>query len=268
MTQMPLPMTPPTHSRRANGRAFTLIELLVVIAIISILAAILFPVFAKVREKARQTSCASNERQIGLAMLQYIQDNDETLFQSYYGLSTAASDATNYKWMDAVYPYVKSEAVFTCPSDTDSPPYKYRSGTSYGSYGLNGAYGLPGDSQTPPRSAKTPTYSYTVTQSQIAVPSSTVWVTDNDNGTQGGVNTGGSQGFFWTSAANNPKITSFAGKPHLQNIEARHIDRVNTIFCDGHVKALTLGDLTKTRTVNDPVKGNIQVMSIFTIEDD
>ncbi|MCW3060774.1 MAG: prepilin-type N-terminal cleavage/methylation domain, partial [Capsulimonas sp.] len=62
--------------KRNDG--FTLIELLVVIAIIAILAAILFPVFAKAREKARQTTCASNLRQLGLAMLQYVQDNDET----------------------------------------------------------------------------------------------------------------------------------------------------------------------------------------------
>ncbi len=249
--------------------AFTLIELLVVIAIISILAAILFPVFAKVREKARQTSCASNERQIGLAMLQYVQDFDEAEPQSYYGSNTAASDAVNYKWMDAVFPYVKNEAVFTCPSDTDSPPYHYRNGTFYGSYGLNGAYGSPGDGQTPPRSAKTATYQYVVLTSQIAVPSETVWVTDNDNGTQGGVNTGGSQGFFWTNWTNNPKITTFDGKPHLQNIEARHIGRVNTLFCDGHVKSLTPDYLAQTKTLVDPTDGKTKkIMTIFTIEDD
>ena len=68
-----------------NRNAFTLIELLVVIAIIAILAAILFPVFAKAREKARQTSCASNLKQIGLAVMQYAQDNDENLAAAWWG---------------------------------------------------------------------------------------------------------------------------------------------------------------------------------------
>jgi len=259
-----------------DRRGFTLIELLVVIAIIALLAAILFPVFAKVREKARQATCESNERQIGLGLLQYVQDYDETEPESYYGSKTANSDITaNYKWMDAIYPYVKNQGVFTCPSDTDSPPYVYRSGQNYGSYGLNGAYGSPGDNQTPPRSAVSPAsgvipaYSYNVTTSQIVVPSDTVWVTDNDNGTQGGVNPGGSQGFFWTTWANNPSITTVNGKPHLNNIEARHTNFVNVLFCDGHVKALTLNYMTQTKTLVDPIDGQTKnIMTIFTIQDD
>src|SRR5438309_3059653 len=95
-----------------NDTAFTLIELLVVIAIIAILAAILFPVFAKVREKARQTSCSSNERQIGLAITQYVQDNDET-FPS--GLQNSWYACT---WPLIVQPYISSLQVFTCPDDS------------------------------------------------------------------------------------------------------------------------------------------------------
>src|SRR5579875_3864530 len=102
-----------------KNKGFTLIELLVVIAIIAILAAILFPVFAKVREKARQTSCASNERQIGYGLLQYVQDNDEAMPQTYYGNKGASNQSKGwYKWMDAILPYVKNYQVFTCPSDT------------------------------------------------------------------------------------------------------------------------------------------------------
>jgi len=262
----------PRHIFRSNRRGFTLIELLVVIAIIALLAAIIFPVFAKVREKARQATCESNERQIGLGLLQYVQDYDETEPESYYGSKTADSDlTTNYKWMDAVYPYVKNQAIFTCPSDTDSPPYIYRNGQNYGSYGLNGAYGSVGDNQIPPRSAYTgvPATSYNVMTSQIVVPSDTVWVTDNDNGTQNGANPGGSQGFFWTNAANNPTITTFNGKPHLNNIEARHTNFVNVLFCDGHVKALTLNYMAQTKSLVDPVDGTTKnVMTIFTIEDD
>ena len=111
-------------------RGFTLIELLVVIAIISILAAILFPVFAQVREKARATACLSNEKQLGLAVTQYLNDNDERLF--FYADATAAADSRSnvlrpsasytVKWWNQIMPYVKSNGVFTCPSDPAPTP--------------------------------------------------------------------------------------------------------------------------------------------------
>lgn len=90
---------------------FTLIELLVVIAIIAILAAILFPVFAKAREKARQTSCLSNNKQLGLGILQYVQDYDET---PPMGNSTTRAAVG---WAQQIYPDVKSAAVYHCPDD-------------------------------------------------------------------------------------------------------------------------------------------------------
>jgi prepilin-type N-terminal cleavage/methylation domain-containing protein/prepilin-type processing-associated H-X9-DG protein len=115
--------------RSASQRAFTLIELLVVVAIISLLAAILFPVFSRVRENARRTSCANTMNQFGLAMLQYAQDFDET-----YVLS--------YKWDTLVYPYVGAKsawgsrsAMFECPSDT----IKRTSGSSKRSFAIAGA---------------------------------------------------------------------------------------------------------------------------------
>jgi len=101
----------PTGGRQSG---FTLIELLVVIAIIAILAAILFPVFAKAREKARQTACLSNEKQIGLAIMQYVQDNDEVM---PYGNDHSNAYPTGIGWAGPVYPYTKSTAVFTCPDD-------------------------------------------------------------------------------------------------------------------------------------------------------
>src|SRR5579862_9787828 len=84
-----------------NRKGFTLIELLVVIAIIAILAAILFPVFAQAREKARAISCESNERQIGLAIMQYVQDYDETFPRANYPNNTN-------EWSWAINPYMKN----------------------------------------------------------------------------------------------------------------------------------------------------------------
>lgn len=95
-----------------QNKAFTLIELLVVIAIIAILAAILFPVFQKVRENARRTACLSNQKQLGLALTQYTQDYDET--------EPSGVSRTNrlIGWAGQLYPYIKSKAVFVCPDDS------------------------------------------------------------------------------------------------------------------------------------------------------
>ena len=106
-------------SHRRSG--FTLIELLVVIAIIAILAAILFPVFQKVREKARQTTCLSNLKQIGLALTQYVQDSDETFpFGDLYPAAPGVwpDDAPRWSSTRTLQPYIKSYAVYTCPDDS------------------------------------------------------------------------------------------------------------------------------------------------------
>ena len=118
----------PSHS----VRGFTLIELLVVIAIISLLAAILFPVFATAREKARQTVCLSNEKQLVLAVLQYNADYDETM--------VPIAGAYVPHWTLLIFPNVKNYAVYKCPNDNgfnDMPPF---AAWPYGdriSYGMN-----------------------------------------------------------------------------------------------------------------------------------
>jgi len=122
--------------------AFTLIELLVVIAIIAILAAILFPVFAQVREKARQISCLSNLKQIGMATMQYVQDNEETYFSvPYPGDFNGDPNKPCLYPAEYIYPYIKSTQVFKCP-DFDGDQFA----TGYQFYGSPGA---PAGMQTP-----------------------------------------------------------------------------------------------------------------------
>lgn len=101
--------------RKKHG--FTLIELLVVIAIIAILAAILFPVFAKAREQARKTSCLSNMKQLGTGILMYVQDNDETMPLTNYGVNLTPQNKYTYEWQNSVQPYLKNRQIFRCPSD-------------------------------------------------------------------------------------------------------------------------------------------------------
>jgi len=122
---------------RRRRWAFTLIELLVVIAIIAILAAILFPVFAQAREKARQAACLSNMKQIGLGMSMYVQDYDETFPHSPWntqpvGTTDNDSGNANYKsrfaWIWQLYPYTKNRAIWVCPSD---PNPKDPTGAAY-----------------------------------------------------------------------------------------------------------------------------------------
>jgi len=112
--------------------AFTLIELLVVIAIIAILAAILFPVFAQAREKARQASCLSNMRQMGLAVNMYAQDYDES-----FPLDSHTGTNASWVWLHTLEPYTKNKLLYRCPSDpstnwtTPLPGFRTVRKTSY-----------------------------------------------------------------------------------------------------------------------------------------
>ena len=138
-------LVPPKGSHKTSAcyrDAFTLIELLVVIAIIAILAAILFPVFAQVREKARQTSCSSNLKQLGLAVAQYVQDYDETfpIAQTNPDFGSYGNGSPGYwgSWMPEIYPYVKSTGVFVCPDTVNHYVVTYKQAAlETRSYGMN-----------------------------------------------------------------------------------------------------------------------------------
>jgi prepilin-type N-terminal cleavage/methylation domain-containing protein/prepilin-type processing-associated H-X9-DG protein len=143
-------------TRRQARSGFTLIELLVVIAIIAILAAILFPVFAQAREKARQASCLSNEKQVGLGVLMYVQDYDETWPLALPSTTTINSSAyraigdlnqfgpkTRSFWYNAIQPYLKNHQIIKCPSAEirnllDPGPIPFWTNGAYMTYQLNG----------------------------------------------------------------------------------------------------------------------------------
>lgn len=257
-----------THIRK-NG--FTLIELLVVIAIIAILAAILFPVFGRARENARRSSCQSNLKQIGLGLLQYMQDYDEITPAAWFAVNLTGGDGSSnatdrYKWMDAIQPYTKSEQIFNCPSHTTTLPYSFRNGVNYGSYAINASYA--GNSAFNGVDPTSPTSDYNnggaaaqvrVTLASIVEPANTVWATDIERNADDRF-----YRFIWTSA--NPTVNNVTPRTLVSPIASsgrmveRHLDTVNVLYCDGHVKANKIDSLTKTNTNG--------VMSAFTIEAD
>jgi prepilin-type N-terminal cleavage/methylation domain-containing protein/prepilin-type processing-associated H-X9-DG protein len=197
-------------------RGFTLIELLVVIAIIAILAAILFPVFARAREKARQTSCLSNLKQLGLGAMMYVQDYDEVFFPRYQPISVYPAPATAIWWCapsgqpSLLEPYIKNTQIYYCPS------LKTRLGYGYNANLIGGAIDL----------------------ARIQTPADMILFEDDTFGgrtaylpSQGVAN--------WGANFVDPPGTTGAGIVWGTNCPyGRHNDMANFAFCDGHAKAL------------------------------
>lgn len=230
--------------------AFTLIELLVVIAIIAILAAILFPVFAQAREKARQTSCASNLQQIGLATMMYVQDYDETYplaeyniqggMQYWFGTSSGTGTARTFdKTKGLLYPYVKDTQIQRCPDWTGVT--KFGDGNGYGyNWGYLGSdYYLNPNSPWPPINP--------APEASLSSPSEKIMFSDS--------------GFYnapWYGGDGQMTETPFIDPPGqwygTPTMDFRHVDSskqinaalqtvtengvANISWADGHVKAL------------------------------
>jgi len=250
---------------KLHRNAFTLIELLVVIAIIAILAAILFPVFAKVREKARQTSCASNEKQIGLGILQYVQDNDETFpigEATPWGVATGNGGGSH--WTNAIDPYMKSLGVLACPDDAKGGHHDWY-GTSM-SYAANG---LIGTGQTGKLLGVMSIKGFdgwisypSATMASVNRPSDTILVGEkhadqtqtywvNGSGWAGGANLlfmgaalDGQPAAVWGDLQIPDGSRATAAYPLGPNgaVSAKHTDRANFLFTDGHVKSMRPSD--------------------------
>lgn len=225
---------------------FTLIELLVVIAIIALLAAILFPVFARARENARRSSCQSNLKQVGIAMVQYTQDYDETLPCALYG------GLNGTRWWQVANPYLKSTQVLLCPSDTKTPA----DGVSYAINGMSEQKGNP----TPPAgifsdedivpyaNAANPNYNYNVKLSEVQNGAGTVWVMDKTTWSQTyatgraseiSSDATGSMVFPTTNDPGDPQGSWALGEgpAHGAAVFNRHLETCNFLYVDGHVKA-------------------------------
>jgi prepilin-type N-terminal cleavage/methylation domain-containing protein/prepilin-type processing-associated H-X9-DG protein len=198
-------------------KGFTLIELLVVIAIIAILAAILFPVFARARENARRASCMSNLKQIGLGMMMYVQDYDGKYFLRTYSSDGAGKiTGTIYSYWYPISgkqwvlePYIKSTQLFVCPSNS----------TAYQSYAYN-------------------SYPATIqyTESMIDEPSQMIAIVDDQFG--GGIAYAPNSPGWNSNFCKTPNTSASPGCTADEQFYGRHLDGVNMSFMDGHVKWL------------------------------
>ena len=223
-----------TQTRRKNG--FTLIELLVVIAIIAILAAILFPVFARARENARRASCQSNLKQIALGVFQYTQDYDEKFMPSDIRLNNAA--AGRIQWVQILQPYIKSTQIFQCPSDSNSTDPQAGSTNQVGfvapfhsSYAVNGNISAFSGTAASLASVDSPSITMLMADAGAKGSGAAPWVTPSSAAVTGANRITDPV----TSAC--PSCTT-DGNADWTAPMPRHLETVVVSFADGHVKSL------------------------------
>ena len=223
-------MNSPLPSPKPRRQGFTLIELLVVIAIIAILAAILFPVFAKAREKARQASCSSNMKQLGLGFIQYVQDNDE----NYPGGNFSCG---GQGWAGRIYPYVKSTGVYKCPDDSNTAtapnvPLSYTFNRDFDYRPSGGFYNGINNAQFP-----SPANTITLFESTgaSADPTNTTTPETSSATGQGNGDNGGACGTVKQDTGPIPPyIVTSSGDQAFPT--GRHTDGSEYLLADGHVK--------------------------------
>ena len=227
--------------RMSGRRAFTLIELLTAVAIMVILAAILFPVFALSRDKARAATCLSNLKQIGAGVQMYLQDYNEELFpypgtdpsESRTGMAVAASDQPRMQWWNALNPYLKNYSVFACPSDPTDISNSRTSAVLKSSVELNGTPFL--------RSYAASRAIEALPLSRIGDVASTIAVTEKWDHDASGTAVGDAwiepfNGAYDDDAHSGTGVRMF----HAGN---RHQNLVNCVMLDGHAKALPAGTI-------------------------
>ncbi len=206
-----------------RNQGFTLIELLIVIAIIAILAAILFPVFQAAREKARQSACCSNLKQIGLAAMQYVSDYDEN-----YPPAATTQLATWFGWTYLTYAYTKSTQIYVCPNVVD-PGSSTFFGVTFPESSTKASYAINSNViQNYNGSSPTP-----VIMSRIVSPALLPMVMDSAAAYNDG---SGVQVYL----AINSGVKQAAAQTTQSNPDqARHSQGDNVAFADGHVKFMT-----------------------------
>jgi prepilin-type N-terminal cleavage/methylation domain-containing protein/prepilin-type processing-associated H-X9-DG protein len=232
---------------KQNKRAFTLIELLVVIAIIAILAAILFPVFARARENARRASCLSNMKQMGLGFMMYVQDYDESypFYQHTDGTVPETGwwyNANLWYWMNSIYPYVKNSQIFRCPSSLNQ-------GTSYSSlrvanYGVN-QYVIGSSSSSPIKLAQINTSSETY-MIMDAGQYNLSYAAASSTAPAAGGQAGSSNYVPGACVFNGTTMASVSWSWQRDDCNTyRHLGGVNIAFADGHAKWLNYQTVAK-----------------------